>query len=195
MALSARAGRPRREKKADRLIGKRSSDLEVQCDFAIGPFDRLARHFEHKWGVDVLEELVPPEMAMKFGSAMAKLNAAIDSQDPEMTAARAAVCMRGLEAMDREAEKSGAQPASDDVWIIDADGVQFGLLRDARAWQRVQDKHPNIELISERVMVLAMMDYKDSSVREMIKAVEQVFPGAEMTAVKDNRGIDDEIPF
>ena len=178
------------------MLGHQASMQEIQCDYALAPFDRMARTMELKWGIGVLEELVSPETAMKFGSAMAKMNEAINSGDPEMTAARAAVCMRGLEAMDREATGSGAAPASDDVWIVEADGHQFGLMRDARAWQRVQDKHPNIELVSNREMVLALLQYKQSVVKASIDAAKKHFPNAEVTEIrKSKESLDDEIPF
>lgn len=195
MAVAKRPARPKREKKADRLLGHQASMQEIQCDYALAPFDRMARAMELKWGIGVLEELVPPEMAMKFGSAMAKLNEAINAGDPEMTAARAAVCMRGLEAMDREARGSGAAPASDDVWIVEADGHQFGLMKDARAWQRVQDKHPDIELVSNREMVLALLQYKGSVAREALEIAKQSFPDAEITAIKTKEDLNDEIPW
>ena len=195
MAVAKRPARPKREKKADRLLGHQASMQEIQCDYALAPFDRMARAMELKWGIGVLEELVPPEMAMKFGSAMAKLNEAINAGDPEMTAARAAVCMRGLEAMDREARGSGAAPASDDVWIVEADGHQFGLMKDARAWQRVQDKHPDIELVSNREMVLALLQYKGSVAREALEIAKQNFKDAEITAIKTKEDLNDEIPW
>lgn len=198
MATKKRPARPKREMKADRLLGHQASVQEIQCDYALAPFDRMARAMELKWGIGVLEELVSPETAMKFGSAMAKMNEAINSGDPEMTAARAAVCIRGLEAMDREATGSGAAPASDDVWIVEADGHQFGLMRDARAWQRVQDKHPNIELVSNREMVLALLQYRGSVAREALEIARKSFPDAEITAINTKAGRDDlndQIPW
>lgn len=193
-SVSGRPGRPKRERKADRLLHSSVTAEEVQCDYALGPFDRLARAMEKKWGVDVLEELVPPEMAAKFGSAMAKLNAALDEKNPELVAARAAVCMRGLEAMDRRATESGAEAASDDVWIVEADGHEFGLLRDARAWQRVQEKYPKLELISDRQMVLALLEYKNGVVREALAQAQKHFPKAEITAIR-KKELEDELPF
>ena len=196
MAVSKRPARPKREKKADRLLGHQASMQEIQCDYALAPFDRMARAMELKWGIGVLEELVTPETAMKFGSAMAKLNEAINAGDPEMTAARAAVCMRGLEAMVREARGSSAAPASVVVWIVEADGHQFGLMKDARAWQRVQDKHPGIELVSNREMVLALLQYKQSVVKAGIDAVKKEFANAEVTEIRlKKESLEDDIPF
>lgn len=195
MAISKRPTGPKREKKSDRLLGPQVSAQEVQCDFALGPFDRVSMAMDHKWGVDVLVELVSPETAAKFGSAMAKLNAAIDERDPAMTVARAAIAIKGLEAMDREATERGAQPASDEVWLIQADGHQYGLMRDGRAWPRAQEKYPDIELVTEREMVLAILSFKDTVVRASIDAAKKYFPGAEVTAIREDRHPADQIPF
>jgi hypothetical protein len=43
----------------------------------------MAFAMDKKWGVDRLVELVSPDMAERYGAAMAKLNAAIDARDPE----------------------------------------------------------------------------------------------------------------
>lgn len=184
--------RPRRKRMGDRMITPGASADEIRCDYALAPFDQLARDMDRRWGVDRLVELVPPEMAERYGSAMAKLNEAIDQGDPEQVKLRAGVCMRGLEAMDRAATESGAQAASDDVWLVEADGQQYGLMRDHRAWQRVEEKFPDLELISEREVVLAIAMYRRSHLGEMVEALRSSFPDAEVVKVKLP---DDPIPF
>jgi len=192
----ARPKRPMREKKSDRLLNPAMRQEEIMVDYALGPFDRVSREMDRKWGVDRLVELVSVETAQKFGSAMAKLNAAIDEIDPAMTAARAQICIKGLQAMDAEATQSGAEPASDEVWIIEADGHVFGLMRDARGWMRAQERFPNVELITEREMVLALLEYKQSVTKASVDAVKKAFPGAEVTALRiTKKEMDDEIPF
>jgi hypothetical protein len=138
--------RPTRQRKADRMIHAGVSQEEIQCDYALGPFDRMAFDMDKKWGVDMLVELVSPETAQKYGSAMAKLNAAIEAKDSAMVAARAAVCMRGMQAMDAEATAAGKQPASDDVWILAFNGKQVGLLKNGRAWQACRPHIPTCNL-------------------------------------------------
>ena len=152
--IAKRPKRPTRQRKADRVLHSGVTQEEIRCDYAVAPFDHMAHAMDRKWGVDRLVELVPPEMAERYGAAMAKLNAAIDAADPEQVSLRAGVCMRGLTAMDRTASESGATPASQDVWLVQADAREFGLLRDARAWQSVQEKHPGVRLISEREICL-----------------------------------------
>ena len=196
MANKSRPQRAMRQKKSDRMLWPGTPQEEIMVDYALAPFDEVSRAMDRKWGVDRLVELVSVETAQKFGSAMAKLNAAIDECDPAMAAARAQVCIKGLNAMDAEATKSGAEPASDEVWIIEADGHVFGLMRDARAWQRAQDKFPSVELITEREMVLALLEYKQSVVKASVDAVKAAFPGAEVTALRiTKKEMNDEIPF
>lgn len=186
--------RPRRQKKGDRLIHPGASAYDIRCDYALAPFDRIANEMDHKWGIDRLPELVAPEMAERYGSAMAKLNDAINANDPEQVTTRASVCIRGLQAMDRQATELGAQPASDDLWLIQADGKQFGLLRDDRGWQRALEKHPGITLLTEREMVMAIEAWQKTQAAQMVLAVKDAFPGAAVQAAKDDN-LQDEIPW
>ena len=133
-----KAKRPTRQRKADRMMHSGVTPEELQCDYALGPFDLTAYDMDRKWGVDMLVELVSPETAQKYGSAMAKLNAAIEAQDPAMVAAREAVCIKGMQVMDAEATAAGKEPASDDVWILAFQDKQVGLLKNGRSWQRVK---------------------------------------------------------
>ena len=188
--------RPTRQRKSDRIIHPGISQEEIQCDYALGPFDRMAHDMDKKWGVDMLVELVSPETAAKYGSAMAKLNAAIEARDPAMVAARAAVCMRGMQAMDAEATAAGKQPASDDVWILAFNGKQVGLLKDGRAWQRVQEAHPGLQLITQNDVILALEAMEASTLGKMKAMIEGDFPQAEVTGFKSKKeGLEDEIPF
>jgi hypothetical protein len=188
--------RPTRQRKADRLMHHGKSQDEIQCDYALGPFDRMSYDMDRKWGVDMLCELVSPETAAKYGSAMAKLNAAIDAQDPAMVAARAAVCMRGMQAMDAEATAAGKQPASDDVWILAFNGKQVGLLKNGRGWKAVHAAHPDLQLVTENDVILALEAFEASKLGQMKAMIEGSFPQAEVTRfVVKNEGIEDDLPF
>ena len=189
-----RPKRPTRQRKADRVLHSGVTQEEIRCDYAVAPFDHMAHAMDRKWGVDRLVELVPPEMAERYGAAMAKLNAAIDAADPEQVSLRAGVCMRGMAAMDKAATEAGAEPASQDVWLVQADGKEFGLLRDARAWQSVQEKHPGVRLISEREMILAIEMYQRSLAGQMVQAVKDSFPQADVIKIP-NDSLDDPLPF
>lgn len=192
--IAKRPKRPTRQRKADRVLHSGVTQEEIRCDYAVAPFDHMAHAMDRKWGVDRLVELVPPEMAERYGAAMAKLNAAIDAADPEQVSLRAGVCMRGMAAMDKAATEAGAEPASQDVWLVQADGKEFGLLRDARAWQSVQEKHPGVRLISEREMILAIEMYQRSLAGQMVQSVKDSFPQADVIKIP-NDNLEDELPF
>jgi len=164
------------------------------CDHAIAPFDRRIREMDKKWGCDRLPELVSPATAAKWGSTMEKLNAAIYENDPAQVVARVEVALRGIDVMDREATESGAQSADDTIWIIEADGHEFGLLRDDRAWPTAKEKFPNLDIVTEREMVFALVEYKQSVVKEALDAAKKHFPNAEVTKIKPQQH-DDPILF
>ena len=74
--MTKRPSKPGRQKLEDRLISPSAASPEgIGCDMALGGLDRMAREMDRKWGVDRLPDLVSPEMAAKYGSAMGKLNA------------------------------------------------------------------------------------------------------------------------
>lgn len=189
-----RPTKPKRQRSADRVLHRDVTATQIKCDFALAPFDRASNEMDHRWGIDRLVELVPPEMASKYGSAMAKLNQAIDDQDPDEIALRASVCIRGMHAMNQIATQTHGEPPTAHVWLIQADGYTFGLMRDSRAWQRAQEAYPGLELITEREMVLALSMYRASLAKEMIDAAKAAFPGAEVTAIR-NRELEDDISF
>ena len=112
--MAKQVGRPKRQKKADRLLHSGQSQNQVMCDFALAPLDRLAIEMDRKWGIDVLPELVSVEMAQKYGSAMAKLNAAMkeknDLNDQAMQDADKIAELRDTIA--RMAKAMGAKSAS-----------------------------------------------------------------------------------
>ena len=69
---------------------------------ALLPLDRAASEMEMKWGCERLPSLVSPETASLFGSAKAKLDAAIQVNDPQEVVRRAAVMIKGWSKMDSE---------------------------------------------------------------------------------------------
>ena len=187
--------RPQRQRMADRLINPGATDDQIKCDYALAPFDRAARKMENLWGVDRLPELVSTETAAKYGSAMAKLNVAINADDPEMVAARAAVCIKGLAAMDAEARSLGHKPAPAEVWLYELDGHRFGIIRETGDWTTLQESHPGLTLYSLREVALALQSYK--SALPKIEAIKAAFPGAEITAVRSKLAeeLEDDLPF
>lgn len=193
----AKVKRPRRQKSGDRLIGAQAREAEVRIDHAIAPLTKLTNDLDHFWGYDVLPEIVQPEMAEKFGGALAKLNAAVDADDVAEVVKWVGVCMRGCKAMHEAALASGAAPASDEAWIITADEKQYALLKDSRSWQRFSEKHPKIEVVTERELILALEWYRQSRIGQMMEEAKKHFPQAEVVGTNDKGGDElcDPIPF
>ena len=166
------SARPRRQKKGDRLLSPDARAEEVRVDHAVAPFDRAAREADQTWGVDRLPELVSPQTAEKYGSAIAKLNAAIDADDPELAAAKAAVCIRGLQAMDAEARAAGHKPTAD-YWEFDLDGFRLAIIRETGDWTVVTRERPDIEAVySMREVAVMLRDLKS------VHAIKAEFPGS-----------------
>lgn len=192
------AERPRRQRKGDRLIPPGASAQEIACDYATAPFDRAALEMNRRWGVDRLPELVSPETAAKYGSAMAKLNAAIAANDPAETAARAAVCIRGMAAMDAEAINLGHKPAPAAVWLHEHDGHHFGIVRDGGDWTTLQAEHPGLHIYTMHEVGIALAQMRQRTIG-ILDAVKAEFPGAEIQTIRQRTQIeeelDDEIPF
>ena len=169
--------RPRRQGKGDRLLTPDASSAQIRCDHAIAPFDRAAREFDHQWGVDRLPELVSPATAERYGSAIAKLNAAVEAEDPELCAHKAAVCIRGLQAMDAEARAAGHKPTAD-FWEFDLEGFRIAILRETGDWTVVQRERPDIQAVySMREVAVMLRDLKSLNV------VKAEFPGAEVKKI------------
>lgn len=167
---------------------------EVACDFAMAPFDAAARAMERKWGINRLEGLVNPDTAARYGSALGKMNAAMDAGDPAETATRAAVCIRGLTAMDAEANAAGHQPIVPDAWEIQIDGKTCALLRDDAAWPAYSAARPGVRVYTMREVANALEAYGQT-----VAAVKDAFPGAQVTAVRQPSPLEielqDSIPF
>ena len=189
------ANRPRRQRKGDRITQSGSSKAEIECDHAIAPFHRLAETMDRKWGIDRLPELVSVETAAKYGSAVAKLNDALDRDDPEGCKLRAQVCMRGLVAMDREAIEAGMPEASEEYWEYEVDGFRFGVMRDSRNWQVHHAARPDLQFFTLREIGVALKALRIDS--PIFAEVKKNFPTAEITRIAERgeKTLEDEIPF
>lgn len=184
--------RPQRHNKHDRLMHSGAKPEEIACDSALAPFDTAARAMERKWGVNRLEGLVSPETAARYGSALGKMNAAIEANDPAETAIRVGVCVRGMAALDAEATAAGHRPLPPAVQEIEVGGQLCVVLWDANQWPAYAALRPGVRTYSPREVGLALAAYGQT-----VAAVKDAFPGAEVKAVRSPLAqvLDDEIPF
>jgi hypothetical protein len=186
--------RHHRQKKHDRLMHSGASRAEVESDLATGPFDRVARDMDRKWGQDRLPALVSPETAMRWGTAMSNLNAALDANDPPLVVARVNACLRGFALMDAEATAAGHQPIPPQVQEIEIDGKLCAVLWDGNQWPVYAALRPGVRTYTPREVANALAAYGQT-----VAAVKDAFPGAEVKAVRKptplEAELNDEIPF
>lgn len=181
-------------RRRDPLVHPGATSDEMAIGNALAPFDRAVRETERTWGIDRLPELVSPESAAKWGSAVGKLNAAIEAGDLADVTARVGVCLRGLAALDAEARAAGHQPIKAEAWEITVDGVTCAILKDDAAWPKYAETRPGVRVYSLREVSHALAAYGG-----MVAAVKDNFPGARVTAVRERtqleKELDDDLPF
>ena len=174
--------RPRRQNRGDRLTSINATVAEVAVDHAVAPFDRVAREMEQRWGVDRLPALVSPETAGKYGFSIGRLNECIVTGDAEQAAAWAAVCIRGMAAMDAEAKAAGHDQLPPDYLEIEYDGRIFAIMRNIEEWPRLKKLRPDVFIFSAREAANALN--VSQKAMTTIDAIRESIPAAEVTAVR-----------
>lgn len=194
--MNAQVERPKRQRKGDRLLNPDTPATQIACDYGIAPFDRAAIDMDQKWGIDRLPELVTPELAKRYGDAVAYLNACIEQNDPDKCTEAAGNCIRGLHAMDAEATKLGRKPATGDYTEYDLDGWKIAILHDGAEWKTAQDARPDLKFFTMREAAIAL---RTKISTPPIEAVKDTFPGAEVVEHRPptptEKFLDDIIPF
>lgn len=183
------APRPHRRKLHDRLIAPGSTAEQIRCDMALAPFDQAARQSEATWGIDKLPGLVSPELAARYGAALAHLNACVDAADPEATAAAAANCIKGLAAMDAAARAAGHAPTVPTIWEVHLDygGHRIGVILDERDWPQAHRARPDLTIHSLRELAVAKFPPPEPT------PPPQFTQPIQLSALAAE--LDDEIPF
>lgn len=193
--MTAKSRPPRYTRKSDRMITPGVSAAELRCDMACAPLDNLARHYDAVWGIDRLVTLVPPAMAERYGAAIAHLMSCYDAENPADTAAAAANCMKGLDAMNAAAIAAGHKPADPRVWQIEIDGRIYGFVEDAAFVAIAERGNPGVKIVTLRQAVNSLAITENAVVDAAVKN----FPGATVTAIRPRsqleESLDDEIPY
>ncbi len=184
--------RPVRQNKGDRLTNPGSTPEQIACDFALAPFDNMARAMEQKWGVERLPCLVAPDMAARYGKAVAALNDAIGRNDPADTAAHASNCARGLAAMDAAATAAGHAPVPPKAIELTVGGKPCAIIADDALWPLYEVSRPGVRVYTLQEVRVAL-----EGLGQIVCAAKDAFPGAQITAVRSplSESLDDEIPF
>ena len=166
---------------------------------ALLPLDRAASEMEMKWGCERLPSLVSPETASLFGSAKAKLDAAIQVNDPQEVVRRAAVMIKGWSKMDSEATEMGHEAMSPDIWShTTPNGFKVSVARsnaDAIKSIRTNDRLEGVAVYSldEIARILEAESYR------LLDTVKKTWPEARVTKTRKKKApaplFDDGVPF
>lgn len=198
--MNAQTPRPRRQRKGDRLLNPDARRAEIEVDHAVAPFDRMANEMDAKWGIDRLPSLVTPELAARYGAAVGYLNECIAANKPADTVAAVNNCLRGMEAMNAEAERLGAKPASGKYLEYELESengeppFRFGILKDGCEWQTAKAERPDLEFYSLREVAVAL---RASIKTPPIEAIKKAFPGSQVVEHRHTPMevlLNDEIP-
>lgn len=185
-----------RQRKEDRLIHQGATTAEIATDFALAPLEAATRSMDAIWGIDRLPELVSADTLQKYAFSVGKLNEAYNAADPKDTAAWAAVCIRGLNAMDAEARRLGHSPAPADVLQFVHEGTRYGIIKRVEDWPPIAAAFPDLTLVSLVEVGNALALYRQGTV---LAAAHAAFPGAVVTASRPltalEQEIGDEIPW
>lgn len=167
---------------------------------ALKPLDKLARDMEAKWGIDRLPELVPPEMAAKFGGALGQLQVAMRTDDLTSVQRFVANVMKGWQAMDAAATAAGHQPTAPECWPVRIGEQRAWIVRDPgmRALINGEPQGSVTYTLDEvgRLLALAL-----GSGAATINGTKDLFPGATVREIRptkppcDFEGGGDQIPF
>ena len=155
------------------------------------PLDKIASNFEQKWGADVLPSLVSPDTALRFGSAVGKLNAAISENDPSDVSKRANILIRGWIKMDAEATERGHETLPPEIWTHTTEKFKLAITRtsaeaiDAAKLARLD----GFSFYSMEEVALILES------KTLVNQTKAVFPGATIESVSNKSLPDDDIPF
>lgn len=154
--------------------------------------DHLAKQMETKWGVDRLPLLVSDQLRAAFYQQKDLLDEALSSGDLALIDIQVGGMKRAWEALDQAATQSGQPTLSADIWEVKlpVSGRVVAFVKTSAEAQAIA--RPDLETwtVSEIAQLIDGMD-------ENVRAVKQLFPGAEVTAItkKETPSQTDEKPF
>jgi hypothetical protein len=178
----------------DRILNHGITPDQAAVAAALEPLDKVASETEARWGIGVLERLVSPETAAKFASARVKLDNAIDAEDLAEVTKRAAVMIRGWQAMDAEAKALGNKPGEGTLlWACQAeDGTKYLFVPHEADTAVFSRKWPDHQVWSMREVVRVLQSHELA----LVSKTKELFPGAVVTRAERKKvNMDEEIPF
>ena len=180
-------------KKTDPLLNaaRVGNVTHEQIYHALRPLDEMVHRMELRWGADRLPGLVDVDTAARFGSAKAKLDAAITDNDVEAVKKRVKVMLRAWKSLDGLAAEAGHRPIDPEVWTVKIDdGAAYAFVQsNAEAWKTTK------ELRDCRVFSIEEVARLLDAQCNLIGAVKDEFPDAKVVDARKREPLDDEIPF
>lgn len=157
---------------------------------ALKGLDRVAADMELKWGCDRLPALILPAMANRFGTTKAKLDAAIEANDPTAVVHHATVMLRAWETLDKAATASGHKPLDPTIWSHTTEaGFAFAIAQsNAEALKATRSRN---DLGGVAVYSLDEIGrLLEADANSLVNATKKEFPGATVVNIK-SLGSDD----
>jgi hypothetical protein len=154
---------------------------------ALRPFWRAEDKASQKWGGIVrLQSLVSPELSARYGSAYAKLQAAIKAFDSQETARLAGVCIRGLDALDKAASESHESLEPRSVFI-QHHGRSYVVAID-RADVAAIKAPEGVPVLSIQELLECRQIVLDGQIKAL-DAIQTAFPGSQVSFLPDGDGL------
>lgn len=160
--------------------------------------DQVAKEMEAVWGVGRLIPLVDDVMREKFFRQMAKLNAAIEKNDPDQVETHATALARGWRALDAAARAVGHKPKPHSgLEIRLQDGRVVAIVPDGETVPQYRADGAQVLTLSEGDLSLILSDLfsTESTLAQILKS----FPGASLARLQRKPEPDwvkgDSIPF
>jgi hypothetical protein len=156
---------------------------------ALRPFWRAEEKAAQKWGGIVrLQSLVSPELSARYGSAYAKLQAAIKDFDSQETARLAGVCIRGLDALDKAASESHESFEPRAVYLSHH-GKQYIVAIDRLDIAAIKAPE-GVPVLSIQELLEARQIVLDGQIKAL-DAIQTAFPGSQVSFLPHG----DDLPF
>jgi len=158
-------------------------------------FDKAMSEAEGNWGTDRLEKLCTSTTAAKWGKNMERLDKASDDNDAGGVSALVGNMIKGIGVMHKEALDAGYTPVPDNIWMASDDaGVAYAFVNDHDA-ARYVSTHPEFEGVAVYSLQEVMRIIKSWQGKDLVDAIKDTFPGAQVASVEKTERYNDDLPF
>lgn len=158
-----------------------TAESEIQRH--LDQLDEVAREMEAVWGTGRLIPLVDDVLRQKFFKQMAKLNAAIERNDPDDVGVQAAAMARGWRALDQAARHVGHKPkAHVGIEVRLQDGRVVAIVPGEKPVPNYRTDGTEVVVLTEAEIGMILSDLL--SAESTLSAVIKTFPEARLTALK-----------